>query len=102
MSDEQMQQMLQQAADRIRSATSLQMFEKDDEQKYRFPRLDVGEIPRSYVKSGKGGVVEMDKSTRHEKTTKISGQVRKVEDPLAVRSRAAEVRIFHTHCNCCL
>jgi len=102
MSDEKMQELLQQAADRIRSASSLQIFEKDDEQKYRFPRLDVGEIPRSFVNHGKGGIVEMDKSARHEKNSKLSGQVRKVEDPLAVRNREAEVRISLIHCECCL
>jgi len=92
LTDEQMQALLDQAADRLRQGTSLQTFEDDDEEKqYKFPRLDVGEITQSYVRPHKG-VVQMEKVDRHyENQRKSSNQIRKVEDPVAVRQRAAEV-----------
>lgn len=91
LTDEQMQTLLDQAADRLRQDTSLRTFEDDEEKQYKFPRLDVGEITQSYVKPHKG-VVQMEKADRHyENQRKSSNQIRKVEDPVAVRQRAAEV-----------
>jgi len=91
LTDEQMQALLDQAADRLRQGNSLQAFEDEEDKQYKFPRLDVGEIAQSYVKPHKG-VVQMEKVDRnYENQRKTSNQIRKVEDPVAVRNRAAEV-----------
>jgi len=92
MTDEQMQALLEQATNRLRQGSSLQSLEKEDERRYAFPRLEVGDLPRTYTTVSKKGVVQIQTSNRkQEKDRPLANQIRKVEDPVAVRNRQAEV-----------
>lgn len=91
MTDDQMQAMLEEAAARLRQNAVMQV-DKDQSTQFKFPRLETGAIAHSYVTS-KDGVAHLDPTRRmNERDWKLSNQIRKVEDPVVVSNRKAEVR----------
>lgn len=92
LSDEQMQELLTQAAQRLQQTTALKLSE-DTKAQFKFPKLSTGEIAKSYI-SSKGEVAHLDSSRLlQEKDRKLSNQVRKVDDPVVLRQKTAKVRI---------
>lgn len=94
LSDEQMQEMLAQAARRRKENVSVALFDKDDKDKgnqFNFPKLNTGEMVQPYV-SNAGDVAVVDRSRLlAEQDRKLSNQIRKVEDPVAVKKKMLEV-----------
>lgn len=94
LSDEQMQEMLAQAARRRKENASVALFDKDDKDKasqFNFPKLNTGEMVQPYV-SNSGDVATVDRSRLlAEQDRKLSNQIRKVEDPVAVKKKMLEV-----------
>ena len=100
MTDEKMQDMLAQAAERLRQNASMQLAQKEERPIYTLPRLDTGEVGRAYT-TKKNGIAHMDASRGvREEDRKQAGQIRKVEDPVVVQRRAEEVSTgsLHTFC----
>lgn len=97
LSDEQMQEMLAQAAKRRQENASVAL--ADDEAKsnrFNFPKLNTGEMVQPYV-SNKGDVAKVDSSRLlAQQDRKLSNQIRKVEDPVAVKKQMLEVRTLIT------
>ncbi|KAI4745948.1 rRNA-processing protein FCF2 [Aureobasidium sp. EXF-12298] len=93
LSDEQMQQMLAQAAKRRQEKASVALFDKDDKDKanqFNFPKLNTGEMVQPYV-SNAGDVATVDRSRLlSEQDRKLSNQIRKVEDPVAFKKKTLE------------
>ncbi|KAG9660425.1 rRNA-processing protein FCF2, partial [Aureobasidium melanogenum] len=93
LSDEQMQEMLAQAARRRKENASVTLFDKDDKDKanqFNFPKLNTGEMVQPYV-SNAGDVATVDRSRLlAEQDRKLSNQIRKVEDPVAVKKKMLE------------
>lgn len=93
LSVEQLQELLAQAAKRLRNrdATSLTAQDKQAQVQTHFPRLNTGGIAKPYI-STKGDVAQADsKRLLREKDREASGQTRKIEDPVAVRKKLVEV-----------
>lgn len=96
LSDEQMQEMLAQAARRRKeNASSVALVDKDDgvvkAGQFNFPKLNTGEMVQPYV-SDAGDVATVDRSRLlGEQDRKLSNQIRKVEDPVAVKKKMLEV-----------
>ena len=94
LSDEQMQEMLAQAAKRRQEKASVALFDKDDKDKanqFNFPKLNTGEMVQPYVSNG-GDVATVDRSRLlAEQDRKLSNQIRKVEDPVAIKKKTLEV-----------
>ena len=96
LSDEQMQAMLVRAAERRRTNASLKLSgdaadDSNNNKKYSFPKLNTGEIAKPYV-STTGEVAQVDASRLlQEKDRLLANKVRKVEDPVVVKKKAAEV-----------
>ena len=97
LSDEQMQEMLAQAARRRKEDASVALFDKDDKDKanqFNFPKLNTGEMVQPYV-SNAGDVATVDRSRLlAEQDRKLSNQIRKVEDPVAVKKKMLEVCLY--------
>lgn len=95
LSDEQMQEMLAQAARRRQGKASVALVDKDDKDKanqFNFPKLNTGEMVQPYV-SNAGDVATVDRSRLlAEQDRKLSNQIRKVEDPVAIKKKTIEVR----------
>lgn len=92
MTDEQMQELLAQAASRLQQKAQLQEARK--EQDFKIPKLGTGEIARTYTTS-KSGVARMDGGAQvADKERSLSNRIRKVEDPVTVSKRKAEVSLF--------
>jgi hypothetical protein len=95
LSDEQMQEMLAQAAKRRQEKASVALFDKDDKDKvnqFNFPKLNTGGMVQPYV-SNAGDVATVDRSRLlSEQDRKLSNQIRKVEDPVAFKKKTLEVR----------
>ncbi|KAK4969913.1 dTDP-fucopyranose mutase [Elasticomyces elasticus] len=90
LSDEQMQELLEQAAARLRTQATSAQITRQEEQVFRFPRLDAGALPKSYVRSD-GHVAHLDSARLlTEKDRKLSSQARKVEDPITVKKAVLE------------
>ncbi|KAH0292088.1 Fcf2-domain-containing protein [Aureobasidium namibiae CBS 147.97] len=93
LSDEQMQEMLAQAARRRQEKASVALFDKDDKDKanqFDFPKLNTGEMVQPYVSSA-GDVATVDRSRLlAEQDRKLSNQIRKVEDPVAIKKKTIE------------
>ncbi|THW32235.1 rRNA-processing protein FCF2 [Aureobasidium pullulans] len=95
LSDEQMQEMLAQAARRRKeNASSVALVDKDDgvvkAGQFNFPKLNTGEMVQPYV-SDAGDVATVDRSRLlGEQDRKLSNQIRKVEDPVAVKKKMLE------------
>ena len=102
LSDEQMQGMLARAAARKQNNSSLKLADGESisgsDKKYSFPKLNTGEIAKPYV-STTGDVARVDSSRLvQEKDRLLSNTIRKVEDPVVVQKKNAEVcRTILTH-----
>lgn len=93
LNDEQMQELLAQAAQRLQQNTALRLSD-DTKTKFNFPKLSTGEIAKPYV-SSKGDIAHLDSSRLlQEKDRRLSNQARKVEDPVVLREKSAKVRNF--------
>lgn len=94
MTEDQMQSMLAEAAARLQQ-NQIATVPEEDADKYHFPRLETGAITQSYV-THKDGVAHLDPARRlGENDRKLSNKIRKVEDPVVVSKRKAEVRTHH-------
>lgn len=90
MSDEQMEELLAQATARLRERESSKALQAQP-QKYTFPKLDAGNLDKSYITST-GDVAEADRARLLEdKQRQSHGGIRKVEDPVVARKIALEV-----------
>jgi len=95
LSDEQMQVMLARAAERRQNNASLKLADSTSSKTFSFPKLNTGEIAKPYV-STTGSVAQVDSSRLlQEKDRVLSNKIRKVEDPVVVQKKKAEVRIHH-------
>lgn len=100
LTDEKIQILLAQAAERLQEKASSQLVGEDEAKRYTFPKLSTGELARPCV-STKGDVARVENSVAlQEKDRKLSNQIRKVEDPVAVRNRQAEVSAVQTPTPC--
>lgn len=92
LSDEQMQELLAQAAKRRQEKASLAFADEDEAKStFNFPKLNTGEMVKPYV-DNKGDVATLDaKRLLGEKDRKLSEGIRKVEDPVAVKKKTLEV-----------
>jgi hypothetical protein len=96
LTDEQMEEMLAQATTRLREKEESKIFQTEAPQKYTFPKLNAGDLEKPYVVS-KGHIAEADKARLiDEKYRQTGSLIRKVEDPVAVRKLAEEVRLHYT------
>ncbi|KAI7230220.1 rRNA-processing protein FCF2 [Hortaea werneckii] len=88
LSDEQIDQLLARATDRMQQAGAVV---KDDEKSpYTFPKLNAGELEKPYIAS-KGAVASVDSSRLlDDKDRKQANSIRKVEDPLTAKKAAVE------------
>lgn len=92
MTDEQMQELLNQATVRLKERQGLK-FQAEEPTRYTFPKLDAGNMDKAYV-TKKGEVAEADKARLLEEKDRQPGQgIRKMEDPIAAKKLVAEVRI---------
>lgn len=92
MTDEQMQELLNQATVRLKEREGLK-FQAEEPTRYTFPKLDAGDLDKAYV-TKKGEVAQADKARLLEEKDRQPGQgIRKMEDPIAAKKLAAEVRI---------
>ncbi|KAI5197823.1 rRNA-processing protein FCF2 [Aureobasidium subglaciale] len=92
LSDEQMQEMLAQAAQRRKQNASVALFDKGDDKANQFnlPKLNTGEMVQPYV-SNAGDIATVDRSRLlAEQDRKLSNQIRKVEDPVAIKKKTLE------------
>lgn len=94
LSEEQMLALLQSVQDRRRQGgTTTVAVKKSNEPAFHFPRLSTGSLVKSNITVGQHGAVlprkqEMDVADTHDKPLGF----RRVEDPVLVRRRKAEVR----------
>lgn len=95
LSDEQMQQMLARAAARKQESISLRLAgEETKDKQFSFPKLSTGEIAKPYV-STTGQVAQVDSSRLlQEKDRVLADKIRKIEDPVALKQKKAEVRDY--------
>lgn len=94
ISDEQIEQLLARATARLQEKSKdSELTQKSTAQhNFHFPRLDAGELKKPYV-STKGDVATLDASRLlQEKQRKQANGIKKVEDPVASKAAAAEVR----------
>lgn len=91
MTDEQMEELLNQATIRLKEREGLK-FQTGEPTRYTFPKLNAGNLEKVYV-TKKGDVAEADKARLLEEKDRQSGHgIRKMEDPIAAKKRATEVR----------
>jgi len=91
LSEEQIEQLLQQAEARLRAESSVVPFSETSD---RLPRLDTSALVKPYVNT-KGDVARADSSRLiDEKTRKLAEGVRMVEDPVVMKRKLLEVRNY--------
>lgn len=94
LSDEQMQQMLARAAKRKQESVSLKLADDGNNKQFSFPKLSTGDIAKPYV-STTGDVAQVDSSRLvQEKDRMLANKVRKIEDPVVLKQKKAEVCIY--------
>lgn len=92
LTDEQVEQMLARATQRLKEKDSTELAKKDDSPRYTFPKLQTGTLEKPYVSSS-GDVATLDSKRQRElKKSSSSRGIRKVEDPVASKKAAEEVR----------
>lgn len=91
LSDEQMQEILARAAKRRQDKASVKLADESGNKQFAFPKLNTGDIAKPYV-STTGDVAKIDSSRLlQEKDRILANKIRKVEDPVVVENRKAEV-----------
>jgi hypothetical protein len=91
LTDEQMQAMLARAAKRRQEMAVTKFADDSTNKTYTFPKLNTGDIAKPYV-STTGDVAQVDSSRLlQEKDRVLANKVRKVEDPVVLKKKAAEV-----------
>lgn len=93
LSDDQLQQMLARAAQRRKDGAILKLGDDSasNNKQFTFPKLNTGDIAKPYI-STSGDVAHIDSSRLlKEKDRALSNQIRKVEDPVVVKKKTAEV-----------
>jgi hypothetical protein len=98
LTDEQMEQLLARATARLQQkATPAQSKKTGEKAPYTFPKLNPGALEKPYVTT-QGDVATVD-ATRllEEKHRKQANGIRKVEDPVASKKLALEVRLTPFH-----
>lgn len=98
LTDEQIEQMLARATERLKERPqSNELARKDEGQRYTFPKLKTGKLQQPYVSSN-GDVATLDsKRLLEQKQRKSASGIRKVEGPVASKKAAQEVRLQHPH-----
>lgn len=93
LTDEQVEQMLARATQRLKDKSqSTELAKRDQAQRYNFPKLQTGTLEQPYVYSN-GDVATLDsKRLLEQKQRKGANGIRKVEDPVAAKETAQEVR----------
>lgn len=92
MSDEQMEELLAQATQRLREKeASQQLVKTDSKDTFTFPKLNAGQLEKPYTTT-KNGVARVDSPRLlQEQDRKQANGTRKVEDPVAAKKLALEV-----------
>ena len=93
LTDEQVEQMLARATQQLKERkNSNELAKKSEVQTYNFPKLQTGQLEQPYA-SSHGDVASLD-SKRIVEQKQRTGQhgIRKVEDPVASKKAAQEVR----------
>lgn len=92
LTDEQVEQMLLRATERLKRSSSTELAKKAEAQRYNFPKLQTGQLKTPYVSSD-GNVATLDSKRVSDQTQrKGANGIRRVEDPLASKKAAQEVR----------
>lgn len=95
MTDDQMQDLLSQASERLKAQqVALTSTINDEKARLIFPKLDAGLIAHPYTIAGQAGVVRMADRKPEPRSSQSLYKIRKVEDPVVVHNRIAEVSIF--------
>lgn len=93
LSDEQMEQLLARATDRLQQQRGA-VSKTGQQNSYSFPKLNAGKLEKPYMAS-KGDVATVDASRLlEEKERKKANGIRSVEDPLMAKQVALEVSIL--------
>jgi len=87
--------LLQRAEQRLKDAQQLTKTAKSL-QIPTIPKLNTGEIPKSYVQSEHGIARTDARSTLSESQRKLSEQPRKIEDPVAVREQKKKKGTYYS------
>lgn len=92
MSDEQMEELLAQATQRLREKeASQQLVKTDSKDTFTFPKLNAGQLEKPYTTT-QNGVARVDSPRLlQEQDRKQANGTRKVEDPVAAKKLALEV-----------
>ena len=93
LTDEQMLALLKGAETRLLEKEQNSVSTGEPES-FHFPRLSTGEITKSHVRPGQHGQTQLREHGSKRKASTLG--MRKVEDPVFVRKRLAEVSIFVT------
>lgn len=95
LTDEQVQQMLARATQRLKGRSTA-LAKKSDAPQYTFPKLNTGELVKPYL-STSGDVVSADSKRMLEKKERtMANGLRRIEDPVTQKKAAEEV------CNTCI
>lgn len=98
MSDEQIEALLARATARLKAkkSDSQDILKLDnDEENYKFPRLQTGEITKPYLTTNKQHVATADAARLvDDKQRKKADGIRRVEEPVHSKKLAREVRIL--------
>lgn len=93
LSDSEIDALLARASQRLKEQTQdKQLTTQSEEQRLTFPKLDAGNLEKPYVDTS-GNIAKLnDNRLLEEKHRKKADIIRKVEDPVAAKKAAAEVR----------
>lgn len=91
LSEEQIEQLLQQAEARLKAETSVIVLQQKDETVARLPRLDTSALTKPYVDTH--GVIARADPGRlvDEGVRKLADGIRTVEDPVVTKRKLLEV-----------
>lgn len=93
LTDEQIDELLSRATDRLKAQSSSRtVARKDERRSYTYPKLQTGQLDKPYVsKKGDVASVNASRSRDGEQQTKANG-IRIVQNPATIKKLAEEVR----------
>ena len=98
LSDEQMRELLNEAAVRMRAKAATAPPVSKSDAPFRLPKLQPGHIADTYEKTD-GNITRLDHSKLVDKKQQaLANGIKKIEDPLQIKKQKQEVRSSHTPC----
>jgi hypothetical protein len=95
LSDEQIRELLNEAAVRMRAKAAGQPVARADAP-FKLPKLKPGHIADTYEKTD-GNITRLDHSKLVDKAQQaLANGIKKIDDPLAIKKQKQEVRLFYT------